>query len=64
MSNQSESKAVLRSSTPPSEENRRRLLAFLEKKYGAPVTMEWERDDKLVDGSLLQVGSEIYDWSV
>ena len=39
MSNQSESKAVLRSSTPPSEENRRRLLAFLEKKYGAPVTL-------------------------
>ena len=64
MSNQGESKAVLRSSTPPSEENRRRLLAFLEKKYGAPVTLEWERDDKLVDGFLLQVGSEIYDWSV
>ena len=57
-------KAVLRGSVPPSEENRRRLLDFLQRTYHQTFTLEWQRDDTLRRGFVLQVGSDVYDWSM
>ena len=59
-----ETKAVLRGGTPPSEENRKRLLDFLRRTYGRDLTLEWRQDDTLAGGFVLQVGGDVYDWSV
>ena len=63
-SNSSEPTAVLRGGTPPSEENRQRLLNFLQQTYHRAFTLEWQQDDTLTGGFVLQVGTDIYDWSV
>lgn len=63
MSNPSENRAVLRGAVPPSRENRQRFLDFLEQTYHRPFTLEWEQDDTLQGGFLLQAGTDIYDWS-
>ncbi len=63
-SNPSEEKAVLRGGTPPSEENRKRLLNFLKQTYQKEFALEWEQDDALTGGFVLQVGTDVYDWSM
>ena len=55
--------ATLWSRTEPSPQQRGKLQAFLEKRYG-PTTLEWVRDDSLKGGFRLQVGEDIYDWSL
>ena len=64
MSSPNEEKAVLRGSVPPSEEHRRRLLKFLEQTYHRSFVLEWVQDDSLAGGFVLQVGTDLYDWSV
>ena len=64
MSNPSDNRAVLRGSTPPTEENRRRLLALLERTYHREFQLEWKQDDTLKGGFVLKVGTAVYDWSV
>lgn len=61
MSNPSETKALLRGSAPPSEDNRRRLLDFLRQTYHQDLTLEWQQDDTLTGGFVLQVGTDVYD---
>ena len=63
-SNPSEEKAVLRGGTPPSEENRKRLLNFLKQTYQKEFALEWEQDDALTGGFVLRVGTDVYDWSM
>ena len=60
----SEQTALLRGATPPGEESRKRLLAFLRQAYQQDFTLEWEQDDSLSGGFILQVGTDIYDWSM
>ena len=55
--------ATLWSRSEPSQEQRGKLQAFLEKRYG-PTTLEWVRDESLKGGFRLRVGEDIYDWSV
>ena len=64
MSSPSETQAILRGSTPPSEDHRRRLLTFLRQTYHRGFTLEWEQDDSLTGGFVLQVGTDVYDWSM
>lgn len=64
MSSPSETRAILRGSVPPSEENRKRLLDFLRQTYKREFILEWEQDDQLTRGFVLQAGTDIYDWSV
>ena len=64
MSNPSDTRAILRGGTPPSEENRQRLLDFLRQTYHRDVALEWEQDDALAGGFTLQVGTDVYDWSM
>lgn len=56
--------AVLYSNTPPSDVQKKRFLEFLSDKYGEELSLVWEEDSSLEGGFKLQVGSEVYDWSL
>ena len=57
--------AVLYSAEAPSEEQTARFRAFISEKYGDAVDFRWEKTEDLKGGGFrLQVGSEVYDWSV
>ena len=64
MARNNKDRAVLRSSVSPDQATKERLQHMLEKKYGQPVQIEWEKDSDLQDGFILQVGTDIYDWSI
>ena len=64
MSSPSETNAILRGATPPSEENRKRLLEFLRQTYDREFTLDWQQDDTLAGGFVLRVGTDVYDWSM
>lgn len=57
-------RAVLFSSEKPDDKQTERFKAFIAKKYGDDVDFVWERNDAFPEGFRLEVGSEIYDWSV
>ncbi len=57
-------KARLLSSVRPNAEQEKRFLAFLEKKYGPGVGLSWQQSDAYPNGFRLEVGAEVYDWSV
>ena len=59
-----EKKATLRSSTEPSEEQKKRFLTFLSKAYHQEMELVWEKDEALSNGFRLQVGDAVYDWSL
>ncbi len=56
--------AELRSAKEPSQEQLRRFGEFLSKKYRRKVPVHWEQDGSLRSGFRLQVGSDVYDWSL
>ena len=56
--------AVLRSAEAPSEAQQARFAAFLKKKYGREVPLRWEKDPALEKGFRLEVGADLYDWSL
>ena len=56
--------AELRSAQEPTTEQKRRFTEFLAKKYKRKVPLTWEQDDSLHSGFRLQVGSDVYDWSL
>ena len=56
--------AKLYSAAEPGKEQRARFDKFLKNKYGAEVTLEWIRTDAFPGGFRLEVGSDVYDWSV
>ena len=57
--------AVLYCVTPPGEEQKKGIEAFICRKYGAKeAKLSVCRDDSLMGGFLLRVGSDEYDWSV
>ena len=60
----SELQAVLKGLVPPDSSQEDRIRAFLEQKYGAPVVLVWEVDPTIASGSRLEIGSDVYDWSL
>ena len=57
--------AVLTCTMPPTEEQKQGMEAFLCKKYGASEAhIEVCRDEDLLGGFVLRVGSDEYDWSM
>lgn len=56
--------AELHSAQEPNTEQKRRFAEFLVKRYKRKVPLHWEQDDSLKSGFRLQVGSDIYDWSL
>lgn len=57
-------KALLYSAAPPDAEQNKRFLTFLKAKYHEDISLEWVQSDSFPGGFRLEVGSEIYDWSV
>lgn len=51
--------------TPPGEEQKKGIEAFIRRKYGVKETkLQVCRDASLIGGFLLRVGSDEYDWSM
>ena len=57
-------RAVLYAAVPPDEGQRARFAAFLKEKYGEEIELEFRESALFPGGFRLEVGSEIYDWSV
>ena len=57
--------AFLYSAEQPSDAQRQRLEAFLARTYpGQALTLEWKQDADLAGGFRMEVGADIYDWSL
>ena len=56
--------AVLYSETEPTAQQRARFEKFLAGKYGRKVPLIWMREEALRGGFRLEVGTDIYDWSL
>ena len=56
--------ALMRSADQPTEEQLQRFGQFLTRTYQRKVPLHWEFDESLQDGFRLQVGSDIYDWTL
>lgn len=54
--------AVLYSNVKPTETQEAKILEFLEKRYG-DVTLSFILDTNIRSGFILEVGSDIYDWT-
>ncbi len=57
-------KAELRSAVQPTAEQLRRFEKFITEKYKRKVPLHWERDESIHGGFRLQVGSDVYDWTI
>lgn len=64
MSELNERHAVLRSAAAPTAEQKERFSAFLKRTYHQNISLSWEQDPTLREGFRLQVGSDLYDWSM
>lgn len=58
------SKAYIYSASKPSDDQIKRFCAFLKNKYGEKITPEWVESDMYPGGFRLEVGDDVYDWSV
>jgi len=56
--------AQLRSADQPNEKQLVRFDEFLTRTYRRKIPLEWEHDPSLRDGFRLQVGSDVYDWTL
>ena len=56
--------AVLRSAEAPTAQQQARFADFLKKKYGRALALRWEEDPALENGFRLEVGADLYDWSL
>lgn len=63
MSNAEKITAKLYSAFKPQEEHYNRFLSFINKKYGDDVPLLWIEDKAVQNGFVLQVGTDIYDWT-
>jgi F-type H+-transporting ATPase subunit alpha len=57
-------KALLYSAQAPNPEQEARFLDFLHKTYGAQLPLEWVQSGAFPGGFRLEVGDQVYDWSV
>ena len=56
--------AELRSAREPSQAQLQRFGDFLQRKYDRKVPLHWEQDEAMRSGFRLQVGSDVYDWTL
>jgi len=56
--------AELRSAREPSQSQFQRFGDFITRTYQRKIPLKWVQDESLRDGFRLQVGSDIYDWTV
>ncbi len=63
LKNEEKNEAILYSAAPPSEEQKKRFEAFLEKKHKKTYHLVWKEQKDLQNGFILKVGAIRYDWS-
>ena len=56
--------AELRSAREPTQAQLQRFSDFLSRTYQRKVPLHWEKDEALRSGFRLQVGSDVYDWTL
>ena len=56
--------ATLCSAKEPTAQQVQRFEAFLTRTYQRKVPFHWEQDSSIQEGFRLQVGSDIYDWTL
>jgi len=56
--------AVLHSAKEPSAEQYERFSQFLTQTYQREVPLAWEKDPSIKEGFQMQVGSDVYDWTL
>ena len=56
--------ALIRSAQPPSREQRERFVKFVAHNYSGEIRLSWDKEESITDGFILQVGSDLYDWSL
>ena len=56
--------AYLYAALPPTKEQEERFLAFLEGRYGEEFTLEYRESKAYPGGFRLEVGAEVFDWSL
>ena len=56
--------AVLYSNTPPSDEQKKKFIDFLKQRYNEDISLVWKKTDIPEGGFKLEVGSEVFDWSI
>lgn len=57
-------KAIIYAEFAPDESQKERFISFLKNKYGENVELDWKKSDLFPGGFRLEVGSDVYDWSV
>ena len=57
-------RAYYYSDTEPTEEQSRRLEAFLHRTYHDIIPLRWRETPEIHDGFRLEVGSDVYDWTL
>lgn len=57
-------KAILRGVERPTTEQELKILEFVRRKYSDDYELEWEYDNNIDLGFVLQIDSDIYDWSL
>ena len=62
--NKSSVSAILYSANAPSPEQERRFCDFIASKYGENIPLVWKSSDKYKNGFRLEIGSDVYDWSI
>ena len=56
--------AVLYSNTPPSDEQEKKFIDFLKQRYNEDIPLVWKKTDIPEGGFKLEIGSEVFDWSI
>ncbi len=65
MSNEEKTaRAYLYSDAEPTPQQEQRLAAFLERTYHEAVPLRWCKSPDIHDGFRLEVGSDVYDWTI
>lgn len=64
MNNNETVKGIIYSAVAPTAEQTKGFAKFIEEKYNAPGEIEWKKSDAFPGGFRLEVGNDVYDWSV
>lgn len=62
--NKNPAQAILYSSVPPDETQKKRLCDFISEKNGHDTELVWKKSDECPGGFRLEIGAEVYDWSI
>lgn len=64
MNNNETVKGIIYSAVAPTAEQTKGFAKFIEEKYNASGEIEWKKSDAFPGGFRLEIGNDVYDWSV